>query len=42
MYSVVMLAAMTAGPETPDFFFKNKGNGCTGYSAWRSNIGRVP
>ena len=32
MYSVVMLAAMTAGPETPDFFFKKHG-GCHGYSS---------
>lgn len=34
MYSVVMLAAMTAAPETPDFFFKNKfrSQGCHGYS----------
>ena len=30
MYSIVMLAAMTAAPETPDFFFKNKGGGCHG------------
>ncbi|HVK10927.1 MAG TPA: TIGR03000 domain-containing protein [Gemmataceae bacterium] len=31
MYSVVMLAAMTAAPEAPDFFFKR--NGCSGYSS---------
>jgi uncharacterized protein (TIGR03000 family) len=29
MYSIVMMAAMTAAPETPDFFF-NKGGGCHG------------
>jgi uncharacterized protein (TIGR03000 family) len=39
MYSIVMVAAMTASPEVPDFFFKkNKGchgcygGGCYGYS----------
>jgi uncharacterized protein (TIGR03000 family) len=31
MYSVVMLAAMTAGPEAPDFFLKK--HGCAGYSS---------
>lgn len=30
MYSVVLLAAMTASPETPDFFFKHKSHGCGG------------
>lgn len=31
MYSIVMVAAMTASPEVPDFFFKNKGcHGCYG------------
>jgi len=29
MYSIVMMAAMTAAPETPDFFF-HKGGGCHG------------
>jgi uncharacterized protein (TIGR03000 family) len=29
MYSIVMVAAMTASPEAPDFF-KNKGGGCYG------------
>src|SRR5262249_37063747 len=35
MYSIVMIAAMTAAPETPDFFFKNKGgcHGCYGGSS---------
>jgi uncharacterized protein (TIGR03000 family) len=33
MYSIVMVAAMTAAPETPDFFFKCGGcHGCQGYS----------
>lgn len=38
MYSIVMVAAMTAAPETPDFFFKKGGchgcygGGCYGYS----------
>lgn len=36
MYSIVMVAAMTAAPETPDFFFKKHGcngcGGCYGYS----------
>jgi uncharacterized protein (TIGR03000 family) len=30
MYSIVMMAAMTTAPETPEFFFKNKGGGCNG------------
>lgn len=29
MYSIVMVAAMTAAPATPDFFFHNRG-GCSG------------
>lgn len=32
MYSIVMLAAMSAGPEAPEFCFK-KGHGCASYSA---------
>lgn len=30
MYSIVMMAAMTATPESPDFFKKNQGYGCYG------------
>jgi uncharacterized protein (TIGR03000 family) len=32
MYSIVMVAAMTAAPETPDFFCCQKNYGCYGYS----------
>jgi uncharacterized protein (TIGR03000 family) len=41
MYSIVMMAAMTAAPETPDFFFHKGGgcNGCYGGGCYGSGMG---